>query len=237
MNLYIDESGSINNHTPNNRYFVIALIHPTDKDALKRAYKRFVSSHHSDLLALDQDKLHPVTKQIVKKGGKMFQNGKFHELKGSQFDRKTKKEFVDFFCRKPSFEIYYIKITNQLLTDRFCENTARVFNYTLKLAIEYFICKAFLPDENYFLHLDERNERTETRYFLENYLNTELFMNGTINGKFDVTYFDSSNNSLIQIADVFANLLYSQLQTGGYDEELKKLKDAGILKFIFEFPK
>lgn len=45
-------------------------------------------------------------------------------------------------------------------------------------------------------------------------------MNGTINGKFDVTYFDSSNNSLIQIADVFANLLYSHLQTGGYDDEL-----------------
>lgn len=85
--------------------------------------------------------------------------------------------------------------------------------------------------------MDERNERTETKYFLENYLNTELFMNGTINGKFDVAYFDSSTNSLIQIADVFANLLYSHLQTGGYDEELQKLKDAGILKFTFEFPK
>ncbi len=237
MNLYIDESGSINNHTPNNKYFVIALIHPTNKDALKRAYKRFVSSHHNDLLALDQDKLHPVTGEIVKKGGKMFQNGKFHELKGSQFDRETKQKFVDFFCRKPSFEIYYIKITNQLLTDKFCENTARVFNYTLKLAIEYFIRKAFLPNENCSLQLDERDERTETKYFLENYLNTELFMNGTINGKFDVVYFDSSSNSLIQIADVFANLLYSHLQTGGYDDELKKLKDAGILKFTFEFPK
>lgn len=120
----------------------------------------------------------------------MFQNGKFHELKGSQFDRETKQKFVDFFCRKPSFEIYYIKITNQMLTDKFCENTARVFNYTLKLAIEYFIRKAFLPNENCSLQLDERNERTETKYFLENYLNTELFMNGTINGKFDVAYFD-----------------------------------------------
>ena len=237
MNIYIDESGSINNHTPNNKYFVIALIHPTNKDALKRAYKRFVSSNYNSLLALDKDKFHTVTGQIVKKGGKMFQNGSFHELKGSQFDKEMKQKFVDFFCRKQSFEIYYIKISNQLLTNQFCENTARVFNYTLKLAIEYFIRKALLPNENCSLQLDERNERTETKYFLENYLNTELFMNGTINGKFDVTYFDSSNNSLIQIADVFANLLYSHLQTGGYDEELCKLKEAGILKFIFEFPK
>ena len=52
MNLYIDESGSINNHTPNNKYFVIALIYPTDKDRLKRTYKRFVSSNHDNLLAL-----------------------------------------------------------------------------------------------------------------------------------------------------------------------------------------
>ncbi len=167
----------------------------------------------------------------------MFQNNNFHELKGSQFDREMKQKFVDFFCRKPSFELYYIKISNQLLTDQFCENTARVFNYTLKLAIEYFIRKTLLPNENCSLQLDERNEKTETRYFLENYLNTELFMNGTINGKFDVTYFDSSNHSLIQMADVFANLLYSHLQTGSYDDEPKKLKDANILKFTFEFPK
>ena len=62
-------------------------------------------------------------------------------------------------------------------------------------------------------------------------------MNGTASGKFDVAYFDSSNNALIQIADVFANLYYSHLQTGAYTEKFQKLKDAGILKFVFEFPK
>lgn len=103
MNLYIDESGSINNHTSNNKYFVIALIYPTDKDRLKRTYKRFVSSNHDNLLALDQDKPHPVTGKIIKKGGKMFQNGNFHELKGSQFDRKMKQQFVDFFLPETIF--------------------------------------------------------------------------------------------------------------------------------------
>lgn len=237
MNIYIDESGSINNHAPNNRYFIIALIYPTNKDALKRAYKRFVSSNHDMLLTLDQDKLHPRTGKLIKEGGKMFLNGDFRELKGSMFDKDMKQKFVEFFCKKQSFELYYIKIANKKLTDKFCQNTARVFNYTLKLAIEFFIRKSLLPNENCSLQLDERNEKTETKYFLENYLNTELFMNGTINGKFDVAYFDSSDNALIQIADVFANLLYSHLQTGGYDEEIKKLTDSGILKFIFEFPK
>lgn len=123
------------------------------------------------------------------------------------------------------------------MTDSFCENTARVFNYTVRLALGYFIQKGFLPDENCSLQLDERNEKTETRYFLENYLNTELSMSGAASGKFDVSYFDSANNSIIQIADVFANLYYSHLQTEAYEEEFQKLKESGILKFIFEFPK
>jgi hypothetical protein len=160
LNIYIDESGSINNHAPNNKYFIISLIHATNKDSLKRAYKRFVSSNHDRLLELDKDKVHPKTGKVVKEGGKMFSNGSFKELKGSQFDKEMKQTFVDFFCRKPSFEIYFIKIANDKLTDHFCQNTARVFNYTMKLAIEYFIHKGYLPNEDCSLQLDERNEKT-----------------------------------------------------------------------------
>lgn len=237
MNIYIDESGSINNHLANNKFFVIAMVHVIDKNGLKRAYKRFISSHHDRLMELDKDKLHPKTGKVIKAGGKMFSNGKFKELKGAQFDRDMKQKFTDFFSRKPTFHVYFIKISNERLTDCFCENTARVFNYTVKLALDYFIRKGFIPNEDCSLQLDERNEKTETKYFLENYLNTELSMSGTASGKFDVTYFDSANNSLIQIADVFANLYYSHLQTGGYESEFRKLEDTGIVKFYFEFPK
>lgn len=237
MIFYIDESGSINNHLAHNKHFVIALVRVLNTKALKRSYKRFVASNYNRLLELDQDKYHPKTGKLIKKGRKMFSNGTFKELKGSQFDKEMKQCFVDFFSRKPSFELYIIKIENTALTDQFCQNTARVFNYTIKLAIEYFIRKEYIPKEDCSLHLDERNEKTETRFFLENYLNTELSMNGTTHGRFDVTYHDSSNNNLIQIADILANLYYSHLQTGGYENELKKLKEVGILKCVFTFPK
>ena len=231
MNIYIDESGSINNHTPNNKYFVIAMVHVFHIKSLKRAYKRFVSSNFNRLLQLDEKKSGTKTR------GKMFSNGKFRELKGAQFDRDMKLKFVEFFSQNQHFELYYIKIANEKLDDHFCENTARVFNYTMKLALDYFIQNDYLPDEDCYLQLDERNEKTETKYFLENYLNTELAMSGTYSGNFNVTYFDSANNNLIQLADVFANLYYSHLQTGNYGKELEALKNAGILKFIFEFPK
>lgn len=236
MKIYIDESGSINNHMPNNKYFVIALIKVNNKDSLKRAYKRFVSSNFEELQELDKGKVHPETGEVIKEGGRMFHNGKFMELKGTQFDKTMKQKFVDFFSRKQTFEVFYIKIANEKLTDQFCQNKARVFNYTLRIAIEFFIHKGYWSDAVYSLQLDERNEKTEAKYFLENYLNTELSMNRTTEGRFEVSYFDSSDNKLIQIADVFANLFYSQLQTGSYDDEFKKLKEAGIIKYIFDFP-
>lgn len=237
MNIYIDESGSINNHIPNNGYFVICMLRVLNKKALKRAYKRFVSANYDRLLELDRDKISPKTGKLIKVGGKMFSDGKFIELKGAQFDRALKLEFVEFFSRKAVFEIFYIKIANEKLSDSFCENTARVFNYAVRLALDYFIRKGLLPEEDCLLQLDERNEKTETKYFLENYLNTELAMGGVTRGNFDVKYFDSANNDLIQLADVFSNLYYSHLQTNAYEEEFNKLEKAGILKFYFEFPK
>lgn len=236
MIVYIDESGSINNHMPENKYFIIAMIRVIDKDALKRAYKRFVSANHDRLLELDRDKLNPNTKKVIKPGGKMFRNGKFRELKGSQFDKDMKGKFVEYFSRRQSFEIYYIEIANKELSNEFCENISRIFNYVLRLALEYLLNKSYLPIEDCSLQIDERNERMETKHFLEHYLNTELYMNKTTTGKFFVAYFDSVNNALIQIADVFANIYYSYAQIGAYEEEINKLKEQGILKSVFRFP-
>lgn len=236
MIVYIDESGSINNHMPKNKYFIIAMVRVIDKDALKRAYKRFVSANYDRLLELDQDKISTNTEKVIKPGGKMFRNSKFRELKGSQFDKDMKEKFVEYFSRRQSFEIYYIEIANKKLSNEFCENISRLFNYVLRLALEYFFNKKYLPNEDCSLQIDERNERIETKHFLENYLNTELYMNKTTTSKFFVAYFDSVNNTLIQIADVFANIYYSYVQIGAYEEEIHKLKEQGILKSIFRFP-
>lgn len=223
LNIYIDESGSINNNSGKGHDFVITLVVPTDKKRLDRVYKRFVSRNYNRLEQIDE-------------GNKMFLDGKFHELKGSQFNRPMKQKFVRFFSQEKCFELYYIRIKNYSLSDKFCGNTARAFNYVLRLALQYFITNNYFKGENYTLQLDERNEKTESKYFLENYLNTELTMGGVTDGKFSVFYFDSANNKFIQIADVFSNLFYSQLLTNAYNEEMEILRNKNILKFIFEFP-
>lgn len=227
MNIYIDESGSINNELPEGRDFVITLIKINEKDKVWRIHKRFVSSNLDRLRQLDDNARNP---------GKMFFNGDFKELKGSQFDPAMKHKFVEYFSRNSLFEIYYIQIHNHKLKNRLCSNTARAFNYTLKLALDFFISNGYLPDEDYVLQIDERNERTETKHFLETYLNTELHMSNKAEGDFQVHYFDSCNNRGIQIADVFSNLYYSSLFTDEYKQDLENLRQKGILKYVFQFP-
>lgn len=224
MNIYIDESGSINNHNSHTPYFIIALVKVSSPEKMKLAFRRYISSNYKDLY------------NHSKSPEKMFRNGKFLELKGNALTAIQKRKFVDFFLRKPWFELYYIKLNNDKLSDSFCENSARAFNYSVLHALDYFYKNGFLPDEPCNLQLDERNEKTETKYFLETYLNTHLRLNGTVSTDFSVRYFDSANNCLIQIADVFANFYYSQLQTDAYDAEFKKLKESGVLKYIYEFP-
>lgn len=223
LNIYIDESGSINNTLKQNHDFIITLLIPLNKKQLERTYKRFISNNYDSLKKLD-------------KTNKMFSNNKFFELKGSQFDKPTKQKFIKFFTHKKHFEMYYIHIKNCYLSDDFCQNTSRAFNYVLRLALQYLFTNKFLNNEPVNIQLDERNERTETKHFLENYLNTELVLSGITNSNFKVSYFDSSNNKFIQIADVLSNIFYSHLITNAYEEEINLLKDKDILKFTFNFP-
>ena len=53
-----------------------------------------------------------------------------------------------------------------------------------------------------------------------------------------VHYYDSSQNVFIQIADVFSNLLYSNMLTNGeYNDTIKELKENGYILAPFIFPK
>lgn len=236
MNIFADESGSISFRSGKKTYFVIALIHVTDHERLSKAYKRFVSSNYEQLLQLDQEKQIMHSGHAVKHTGKMFSNGKFRELKGVQFDRAMKLKFFDFFLQNRYFDVYYIKLDNSVLPDKFFYNTSRTFNFLVRMALAEFIKKGQLPKEQCFLQMDERNERNETKHFLENYLNAELTLSGVTESGFNVVYFDSADNKFVQIADVFSNLFYSQIQTGQYDEVMERMKRMGMLRGIYEFP-
>ena len=66
MNIYIDESGSIDRHAAPNHHFIISMIHVHDIDKLSKSFKRFVSSNYSRLLELDEDKTDPDTERYLR---------------------------------------------------------------------------------------------------------------------------------------------------------------------------
>lgn len=227
INMYIDESRSIHQTSEKlNRYFIIGIVIPKDSKKLKRVYKNFIRKNINDLKKLDTE-------------GKMFDsNNKFVELKGSSMDKTMKLKFIEFFCRNNLFEVRYIILDNNLLDNRFIKNKARTFNYLLKIFLINSIKKKYIVDKEIFLQIDERNVKTDSKYSLEDYLNQELLLNDNLMDNIQVQYFDSSRNCFIQIADVFSNIMYSNLITkGAYQEELEKLQQDKYILPPFIFPK
>lgn len=227
MNIYMDESGSVHPAFSGwNRFFVIGIIIPTDAERLRSVYKIFVRKNYENLQKLDMEH-------------KMFdKNGKFVELKGACFNRKMKEKFMEFFCQNDLFKVGYIILDNNKLQKKFISNKARTFNYLLKLFLSNAIAKKYITEKDLYLNIDERNVRTESRFSLEDYLNQELVLNSELIDNAKVRYFDSSRNQLIQVADVFSNIMYSNIVTKGvYNDTLTKLKKEGYILPYFLFPK
>ena len=227
ISMYIDESGSIHPTSGKlNRYFIIGIVIPKDPVRLKRVYKLFIRKNINYLKKLDKD-------------NKMFrEDGKFIELKGSSMDRELKLEFINFFCKNNLFEVRYIILDNNNLEERFIKNKARTFNYLIKIFLINSFKRKYIKDKEIFLQIDERNVKTESKFSLEDYLNQELILNDNILENIQVQYFDSSQNCFVQIADVFSNIMYSDLITNGnYRKEIEKLQEERYILPPFIFPK
>ena len=225
--MYIDESGSVHPTSEKlNRYFIIGIVIPKDSKQLKRVYKTFIRKNIDELRTLDTD-------------GKMFdKNNRFVELKGSSMNKPMKLNFMKFFCQNNLFEVRYIILDNNHLEERFIKNKARTFNYLLKIFLINSIKKNYIEDKQLFLQIDERNVKTDSKYSLEDYLNQELLLSDNLIESVQVKYFDSSQNCFIQIADVFSNIMYSNLiAKGSYEKELQQLQQDKYILPPFIFPK
>lgn len=224
--LYIDESGTMTtSHSNDFPYFLIAVLRVFDSKSLKRKIKHFVSKHYEELKVSDTE-------------GKMFKDGEFQELKGSSLTPFLKIALANYLMGCSNlFQIDIITIQNKKVKPETYENTARAFNYFLDLFITYKVRKGEYPCDEYLLQIDERNVKNDARRSLEDYLSIELCLKQELIKKATVSYFDSCNNSLIQLSDFFSNLYYSYLmKPKNYGPLIKKLKTNGVLKNGFVFP-
>lgn len=58
MDIYIDESGSINKTNEElNKYFIIGMVIPNNKSKLKRVFKYFVTKNMKELREIDKNRV------------------------------------------------------------------------------------------------------------------------------------------------------------------------------------
>lgn len=225
MILSIDESGSMtSNHYKDFPFFVISIIKTINSNKIKNKLKRYISKN--------MDKL-----KNLPNSDRMFFNGKFHELKGSALDYATRIEIAEMFLNEKIFEIYYVVVDNSKVNNRLYDNTARAFNYLLGLCILHNYKNGNFFDRNLMLNIDERNVKTESKNGLDDHISIKLSIENDYIDQVKTTYYDSSTNIMIQVADFYSNLYYSFLfQNDNYMDIIHKYKASGIIKDVFIFP-
>ena len=129
-------------------------------------------------------------------------------------------------------------INTDLEEKKFFLNKNRTFNFLLDIFLYDNLLKNNLPYSNYIIQIDERNLKLEATKSLQEYLAIQLSLKNDLIEDITVEYFDSENNSFIQISDFFSNLYYSYLmRPNNYIDIIEYLKKENIIKDIFNFPK
>lgn len=142
---------------------------------------------------------------------------KNREIKGADISETVKMSVYEHVVTHASdkIELGIIVLDNQYTTDRFIENHARSFNYMIQTYLDSYFRK-----HSRFMHgsgkiefiIDEQNVATGAKYDLGGYLNQQLTFKNPICDLFDVTYTDSKNEKLVQLADFIANTFYRNIE-------------------------
>lgn len=208
-------------------YFIIAIVTAPNKERAKRAVKRFVSKNIDTLKSSDS-------------AHKMFLDGNFHELKGSCMSGNLQAGFIEYICQRDTVKVFLAQVKNRQIRYGLYKNTARAFNYILGQTLANLFESGLLPKDDYMLHIDERNQKTGTTHSLEDYLNIQLCIDREFADSVIVKYYDSAQNSLIQVADVFSNAYYKHCMQGGSAEYISPMLNAkateGYFPAVYQFP-
>ena len=135
--------------------------------------------------------------------------------------------FIEYICQRDTVKVFLAQVKNRQIRYGLYKNTARAFNYILGQTLANLFESGLLPKDDYMLHIDERNQKTGTTHSLED-------------DSVIVKYYDSAQNSLIQVADVFSNAYYKHCMQGGSAEYISPMLNAkateGYFPAVYQFP-
>ncbi|AYE38374.1 DUF3800 domain-containing protein [Companilactobacillus zhachilii] len=210
--IFVDESGSITRSIkPKYRYFVISMIETEEPYTVRRVFrkskKNFIEKHPS--LKMDYSR----------------------EIKGSCMSVQMKKFIIRQLLEKTDIKFHYIIIDNFHLNDRFHDNVELCFNFIIGNFLKRFLPKEYNDKYNLKMTLDERNCTVPSLNSLKDYLKIEVCLKNNIIGDVSqCSYADSKEKDVLQVADIFANLVHRSCLAeskglGSSDGNCRLLKD------------
>lgn len=193
---FIDESGIITNKKPSaenhkHQYFVISFVQTDNSKRLKTVYQRSLTKlrkYYPDFFA-------------------GLENPK--EPKGSELMPFMKLHLIEDLITFTDIKIAHMVVDNREIEERFRKNTSRSFNYLIKLIILNTPLTSS-DQHNLQLNIDNRNVAVGDLKDLQKYLSTELISGYGLTNSVGVSYFDSQHTCSIQVADLFANVIYQR---------------------------
>lgn len=227
VNVFVDESGIIAKHkSRKTNYFVITLlfVEESNVNLVKKYFKKY-------------------RLQVAKRKKELFEElVQNKEIKGSSMSEADKHYIYEKLYSKcgDKFELGIILLNNKKATAKFRSNSSRAFNYLIKIYLQkvFTQSKLFVDLDKLSFFIDERNVATESKFTLQEYLNTELNLTEHFcNEEIVVHYYDSKKFILLQMADFVSNSCYRKWQKK-YDDNgnVSMLMKKTILGKPFTFP-
>ncbi len=183
--VYLDESGSIHKNS-NTKYFAVGGYFTFKEDKLK------ITSTYKRINKRIKDERHiPLTKEIKS----------YH---------MSDEEKIEIFTKVQDISSFYgcAKIFEKTNMQKEIVESNIFFNYAVKLLFKDCIIPLLNMHESieFIVSIDNRNIRIGDLNNLETYLKTEFCLE---NYDFKITYYDSSTNYGIQLADLIVNTFYN----------------------------
>ena len=215
---FYDESGSITlSNYENNRFFVIAGVSSSNENKTIRIFRKAKVKYLRDNKNLKFD---------IKK-----------EIKGSEMDLDFKEFIFNELMEKTDIKFNFIIFDNKNAVYNLRSQPSLCYNYLMYIQTN----KLFFKCDTLRLNLDNRNTAIESLKSLEDYLKLKYMFETQKVKNVKVKYYDSKDNELIQIADIFANFIFrlskgvqNQVEQQRSIDILEKMKKRGVAEETLE---
>ncbi len=189
--LFLDESGNLHKNSPD-RYFVIGGIYTNNYADIKKSYVE-INRELKERLNMDIET----------------------ELKAAYLNMDEKMDIVIKLQKMDGMYIVGIIVDKQKIGIAI-DQIHLYYNYIIRKLLDYLIKIRLIKIEkgqNLYLNIDKSSMKIEDINSLEMYLKTHFNIEKKYGLNIDVSYWDSSKNYMVQVADIMCNTIWNICQT------------------------